>query len=199
MKEQLQRLVFLVMVVLTGTSGFSKYASSSDFNGDNGNGVVIIDGVRQRPTYTPQGFETNQEFYMLNVGSGKFFTQGNNWMTQASVGNEGRLVKFQSYGDNDYTMLCFSWRDSNDQGGYMERAWRNVFFDSETALFVDRASQSNYYFSVENSGETFRISTSQYNPTFSQYAGTGVYVGLPKNASSTRLSPLWASRAFGTI
>lgn len=189
MKEQLQRLVFLVMVVLTGTSGFSKYASSSDFNGDNGNGVAIIDGVRQRPTYTPQGFETNQEFYMLNVGSGKFFTQGNNWMTQASVGNEGRLVKFQSYGDNDYTMLCFSWRDSNDQGGYMERAWRNVFFDSETALFVDRASQSNYYFSVENSGETFRISTSLYNPTFSQYAGTGVYVGLPKNASSTRLSP----------
>ena len=165
--------------------------NSEDSNPDEGNenGVVIIDGVRQRPSYATQGFVSGEELYMLNVGSGQFFTQGNNWMTQASVGSEGRLVKFQSDGDYDYTMLCYCWRSSNDPGGYLSEGWRNVFFDSETALFVDRADQENYFFSVEDNGKTFRISTSQKNPSFSNYAGTGVYVGLPKNFSGTILSP----------
>ena len=141
--------------------------------------ATIVDGERQKPTFPTQGFVADQEVYMLNVGSGLFFTQGNAWGTQASVGSDPRLVKFQTNSASDYTMLCYN----------MNTSWRNVFFDSETALFVDRNSQANYFFAVEDNGNTFRISTSQNNPTFVDYYGAGLYVGLMKNSSSTALSP----------
>lgn len=146
--------------------------------------ATIVDGERQKPTFTTQGFVANQEVYMLNVGSGQFFTQGNDWQTQASVGTEPRLVKFVPNSATDYTMLCYCWRNND-----LAEDWRNVFFDSETALFVDRRNQANYFFAVEENGETFRISTSANNPTFSDYAGAGLYVGLPKGSTSTALSP----------
>ena len=151
--------------------------------------AAIVDGERQKPSFPTQGFVADQEVYMLNVGSGQFFTQGNAWTTQASLGSEPRLVKFQPNSAYDYTMLCYCWRSNDDQGGYMAEAWRNVFFDSETQMFVDRASQANYFFAVEEGDGTFRISTSQNNPTFGDYYGAGLYVGLPKNSTGTALSP----------
>ena len=151
--------------------------------------ATIVDGVRQKPSYQTTGFAVDTEAYLYNVGAGQFFTQGNNWATQASIGDEPRLVSFASNSASDYTLECYCWRNSDQQGGYMAAGWRNVFFDSETALFVDRGSQSNYYFSVENNGGTFRIYTSINNPTFGDYAGAGLYVGLLKNSNSTVLSP----------
>jgi len=148
----------------------------------------IVNGVRQRPEPQTTAFVADQEFYMYNVGSGTFFTQGNSWMTQASVGSTPRKVKFQLDG-NDYTMLCYCWRGSGDPGGKMSEDWRNVFFDSETALFVDRYQQANYFFAIEDNGATYRLSTGSKNPTFSDYYGSGLYVGLKKNSSETVLSP----------
>jgi hypothetical protein len=151
--------------------------------------ATIVDGVRQKPTYETTGFATDQEVYLYNVGAEKFFTQGNSWATQASIGDEGRKVKF-ALNNGAYTMQCYCWRDANQQGGTMSAAWRNVFFDSETSLFVDRNKQSDYFFAVEqNDNGTFRLSTSSSNPTFADYAGAGLYVGLKKNSSSTVLSP----------
>ena len=146
--------------------------------------ATIVDGVRQKPTYTTQGFVTNQEVYMLNVGSGQFFTQGNSWQTQASVGTEPRLVKFVPNSATDYTMLCYCSRNNDLAAG-----WRNVFFDSETALFVDRNNQANYFFAVEDNGSTFRLGPSNNDPQFVDYVGAGLYVGLPKSGTTTALSP----------
>ena len=151
--------------------------------------ATIVDGVRQRPTYETSGFVVDQEVYLMNVGAGQFFTQGNSWGTQASVGTEGRLVKFTQNSATDYQMLCYCWRTASEPGGYMAEDWRNVFFDSETELFVDRNNQANYYFAVEDNGSTFRLSTSANNPTYGDYADAGLYVGLTKNSSSTALSP----------
>lgn len=146
--------------------------------------ATIVDGVRQKPDYQTSSFAANQEVYMLNVGSGQFFTQGNTWGTQASVGAEGLKVKFAPNGDYDYTMLCYCYKWNEGD------AWRNVFFDSETELYVDRKSQPNYFFAVEeNQNGTFRISTSNKNPTFGDYAGGGLYMGLKKNSGNTALFP----------
>ena len=154
---------------------------------------TIVDGVRQRPSFedTTTGFAEGTEAYLYNVGAGQFFTQGNAWGTQASVGDEGRKVRFTLSGNGDYVMQDYCWRAEEQPGGYMAADWRYVFFDSETALFVDRmsANQANYYFAVEDNGTTFRLSTSSHNPTFGDYAGAGLYVGLTKNSSSTILSP----------
>jgi len=142
--------------------------------------ATIVDGVRQKPTYETTGFVLDQEMYMYNVGAGMFFTEGNSWGTQASVGETGLVVKFTesngAYLFNDYSKA--------------KNAWKLVFFDSETALFVDRNNQTDYYFAVDENGDgTFRISTASKNPTFVDYAGSGLYVGLMKNSSNTALSP----------
>ena len=140
--------------------------------------ATIVDGVRQKPTYETTGFVTDTEMYLYNVGAGQFFTQGNSWGTQASVGETGLPVRFTSTGNGDYYL-----QDKTNG------SWYYTFFDSETALFVDRNNQANYYFSIEDNGSTFRLSTSSRNPTFGDYAGAGLYVGLTKNSSSTALQP----------
>lgn len=140
--------------------------------------ATIVDGVRQKPTYETTGFVTDTEMYLYNVGAGQFFTQGNLWGTQASVGETGLPVRFTSTGNGDYYL-----QDKTNG------SWYYTFFDSETALFVDRNNQANYYFSIEDNGSTFRLSTSSRNPTFGDYAGAGLYVGLTKNSSSTALQP----------
>ena len=122
---------------------------------------------------------------MLNVGSGLFFTQGNAYNTQASVGTDPRLVKFQANSATDYVFLDYG----APYGSTVPSKWFNVFFDSETALYIDRNGQANYFFAVEDNGETFRISTSANNPTFGDYADAGLYVGVPKSGNTTALSP----------
>ena len=142
--------------------------------------ATIVDGVRQRPTYETTGFVTDTEMYLYNIGAGQFFTEGNAWGTQASVGETGLLVKITGSEDN-YFLYDFSIVKGN--------RWMQTFFDTETALYVDLNNQANYYFDIEDNGNTFRISTSSKNPTFGDYAGAGLYVGLKKNSSSTALSP----------
>ena len=140
---------------------------------------AIVDGARQKPTYETPGFVTDTEVYLYNVGARQFFTEGNKWGTQASVGETGLLVKF-TVSDGAYLLNDFS---------IVKDAWKITFFGSETSLFVDRNNQSNYFFDVEDNGSTFRLSTSSQNPTFGDYAGAGLYVGLKKTGGSTALSP----------
>ena len=154
--------------------------------------ATIVDGVRQKPTYTTTGFSAElvgQEVYLYNVKAQVFFTQGNNWGTQASVGTEGRKMRFQARDNGGYIVQQYCWRTAEQQGGYMSAAWRDVFFDSENSLFVDRNNQANYYFDVTANGSTFRLSASSENPTFGDYANAGLYVGLKTNSASTVLSP----------
>lgn len=141
--------------------------------------ATIVDGVRQEPTYETSGFVTGVEGYLYNIGAGQFWTEGNAWGTQASVGSTGLLMRFSGSTDN-YLLQNYSLTRSG---------WYYAFFDSETALFVDRNQQANYFFAVENRGSTFRLYTSPNNPTYGDYAGADLYVGLVKNSSSTALSP----------
>lgn len=142
--------------------------------------ATIVDGVRQKPTYETMGFVTDTEVYLYNVGAAQFFTQGNSWGTQASVGEEGRLIKFVTNSASDYTMQCYCWRDENQQGGYMAADWRYVFYDSETQMFVDRNNQANYFYTVvQNVDGTIRISSSSNDPDYDLYSGT-MFMGVPK-------------------
>ncbi|MBP3213396.1 MAG: hypothetical protein J6M19_00935 [Bacteroidaceae bacterium] len=142
--------------------------------------ATIVDGVRQKPTYEYEttGFVTDTEVYLYNVGSGLFFTNGNAFGTQASVGETPLLVRFTETGGGDYFFQ-----------DYFRNGWMYTFFQSETTMYVDRAEQANYFFAVEDNGSTFRLSTSSRNPSFSDYAGAGLYVGVMKNSASTALTP----------
>ena len=73
--------------------------------------ATIVDGVRQKPEVPKSGFAANTEAYLYNVGSGLYFTEGNSWGTQASVGETGLVIKFTTtatngvYLFNDYSIV----------------------------------------------------------------------------------------------
>ena len=161
--------------------------------------AAIVDGVRQKPTPQTTAFVAeNTVVYLYNVNAKAFFTQGNNWATQASIGDEGRKMRFNAYAaaEGTYTLQQYNWRNASDPGGAFSESWRNVFFDSATALFCDRGSQANYGFAVElGEGNNFLLRAasveSGINPTLNSEEYPNKYVGLDvtDNAANTALSP----------
>ena len=117
--------------------------------------ATIVDGVRQKPAPAQtQGFEASEStdtyFYLYNVDAKAFFTEGNAWGTQVSIGDKGLKVAFTVDGNYDLTYLF------NDFS-LAKNAWKLTFFDSENSMFVDLGSQANYRWGVEDNGATFRL------------------------------------------
>lgn len=117
--------------------------------------AAIVDGVRVKPTPSAtQGFvvseSTDTYFYLYNVDAQAFFTEGNAWGTQVSLGSTGLKAAFTPDGTYDLTYLF------NDFS-IAKNAWKLVFFDNENQMFVDLGSQANYRWGVEDNGETFRL------------------------------------------
>lgn len=148
-------------------------------------GVVIVNGERQQPQPVTTTFVTDSEMYLYNVGANAFFTEGNSWGTQASVGNQGLQVRFGDAGSGAYLFEDFS---------LSKNGWYKVFFDSDTALFVDQAQswQTNYYWEIEDNGDgTFRLLAASNNPTLNKDSYPDMYVGLDtsNDTTNTALSP----------
>ncbi|UPS44352.1 hypothetical protein M1D30_12425 [Prevotella sp. E15-22] len=117
--------------------------------------ATIVDGVRQKPAPAQtQGFEasetTDTYFYLYNVDAKAFFTEGNAWGTQVSIGDKGLKVAFTVDGNYDLTYLF------NDFS-LAKNAWKLTFFDNENSMFVDLGNQANYRWGVEDNGATFRL------------------------------------------
>ena len=168
-----------------------------------GSGVAkaeIKDGVRQQPKPAKTlAFQADTEYYLYNVGADQFFTQGNAWGTQASTGYSGLKVKFiKSVTDGtEWDGKTYLFTD------YRNNGWFYVFFDSETAMFVDLGGQTdkNTGWEVEEgANNTFRLSASSVVPTkipdkSQTFTGgltkiEGQYVGLDLSGSATTaLSP----------
>lgn len=158
--------------------------------------AAIVDGVRQKPVPTTQGFvasaDTTQNFYLYNVDAKAFFSEGNAWGTQASVAEQGLKVAFTKYSEEApegiYILNDFS---------LAKKAWKQVFFDSETAMFVDRGSQANYAWSIEAGEGTFRMyaaGDATINPTLTAgpegvYPNSYVGLDVTENPANTALSP----------
>ena len=168
--------------------------------------AAIVDGVRQKPEPTPTqawvlSTDTTTNYYLYNVGAKAFFTEGNAWGTQASVGNAGLKVAFTVPTENDVPETVNV--PGIPEGVYLlndyslaKKAWKLVFFDSETAMFVDRGSQANFGWGVTPIPATnnFRIhaaAPSDISPSLNSEAYPNVYVGLDvtENAGNTALSP----------
>ena len=150
----------------------------------------VVNGVRVKPVPASQGFVASETidtyYYLYNTSAKMFFVEGNAWGTQASVGETGLKVAFTAYeGGEAYIFNDFS----NAKNG-----WREVFFDSETQMYVDRNGQSNYGWAVEKNGDTFRLHASDdpiINPSLNWSTYPNMYVGLDVTASATNtaLSP----------
>ena len=67
-------------------------------------------------------------YYLYNVGAGAFFTEGNAWGTQASIGKTGLKVAISKYTINDV------WDEKTvfiNDFSLNKNSWKLLFIDSE--------------------------------------------------------------------
>ena len=132
-----------------------------------------------------EGAESTDTLYLYNTGAQAYFMEGNDWGTRASISTWGLKVYFQKFLDtpedgeegaqtvwDGKTYLIFDY-------SLAKNAWKNLFIDSETALYVDLGSQANFYFSVQDNGNgTFRIYGSDKNPKFNPTGYPNSFLGV---------------------
>jgi len=100
-------------------------------------------------------------FYLYNRDAAAFFTDGNAWGTQASIGIPGIPVYFTQESNGSYLIHDVP----RQKGG----AWMLLFFDNESAMYVDRGTQANYFWDVVDMGDnTYRLRGGAANPTYNE-------------------------------
>ena len=152
--------------------------------------MAAVAEVREKPAFPKtQGFvaseSTDQYYYLFNVDAQAFFTEGNAWGTQVSLGATGLKVAFVPEGDyyllNDFSIA------KND--------WKLAFFDNENQMYVDLGSQANYRWGVEVNDATFRLYAAGEdagNPGWGDDKPAyreGMYMGWVKGSGSTACVP----------
>ena len=109
--------------------------------------------------------------YLYNVGTRMFLTQGNAYGTQASVAEEGLMIKVEKFlteqisETNDtsyvwdgktYTILCFR---------PVQQKWYYVFIDDAGGCYMDKGSQGDYFWELTAQEDgTFRFGCAAANP-----------------------------------
>ncbi len=107
--------------------------------------------------------------YLYNVGAKRFYTEGNAYGTQGSVGDEGLKCKFVNR--NGSVVLT----DST----VAKRAWRTAFVTTNDALFVDAETATECHWNVvKGEGKTFKLMPATPNAVYNQENYPGAMLGL---------------------
>ncbi len=135
-------------------------------------------------------------YYLYNKDAKMFFTEGNSWGTQASIGKEGLKVFISPYVASEEEEENPVWDGKTyifNDFSVAKNAWKQVFIDSETASYVDRGSQPNYYWQIEKGADnTYRLYGADLNPIYNRdnYGETYFGVDLSSDATSTVITPI---------
>ena len=130
----------------------------------------------------PAEFELGSYYVIYNVGAQQFFTEGNAWGTQASLGDGANLSYFSLPNGKTLADAALLFNDFSP----VKNAWKLVFFDSATQMYVDLGSQANYYWQVvpvEGKDKTYYLQASPSNPNYNPNSYTG-YVGVAEDAAA---------------
>ena len=130
----------------------------------------------------PAEFVLGNYYVLYNVGAKQFFTEGNSWGTQMSLGDGANLSYFSLPAGKtieDAALLFNNYSAAKS-------SWKLAFFDSATAMFVDLGSQANYYWQVipaEGKEKTYHLQASPLNPNYNPTNNAG-FVGAKKDAAA---------------
>lgn len=133
------------------------------------NGIMLFAQGWQKPQLVTTEFATGQECYLFNVGAGRFYTEGNSYGTQASVGDEGLKCKFVKNGDvvklTNYSLA--------------KNGWRTAYITTNGAIFVDAESHTECWWKVVNNSDgTFKLMMSAPNTVYNQENYPEAMMGL---------------------
>ena len=136
----------------------------------------------QKPAITAgqwQQMVPGDTVYFYNTQSQLFLTEGNEWGTHASVGEEGLLFTVEKYiaegaewDNKTYLIKDYS---------LAKASWKTMFIDNDMGdIYVDLGSQANYYWEFETvNDKMFRFFGADMNPQWNHAYEffTGGYVG----------------------
>lgn len=119
---------------------------------------------------------TYHYYYLYNKDAQAFFTEGNAWGTQASIGAPALKVYFSKYlVDGAWDGKTYLINDSS----IIKSSWKQLFIDSESNMFVDHASQTNYMWEIIDQGDNvYRIVGADANPEFAKSSYENSYMGF---------------------
>ena len=127
------------------------------------------DGIWKKPQPNISDYAVGQECYLYNVGAARFYTEGNSYGTQASIGETGLKVKFVQNGD---AVKITNYSEA-------KKAWRTMFVTTNGAMYVDGdgTADSNWKM-VPGSNKTFKLMISTPNASYNQENYPGAMMGL---------------------
>ena len=148
------------------------------------------DGIWKKPQATISDYVVGQECYLYNVGAARFYTEGNSYGTQASIGETGLKVKFVQNGS---AVKITNYSEA-------KQAWRTMFITTNGAMYVDGdgSADSNWHLTPnpsptgEGNDKTFKLMMSAPNQSYNQdnYPGAMMGLDLFEYALQTRLAAL---------
>ena len=115
-------------------------------------GMAMFAGTWEKPVITADmyiPFIPGDSVYIYNTKSNLFLTEGNNWGTHASVGDAGLLFTIEKYMQADeWDGKTYLIKDLS----IAKNSWKEMFIDNGSDVYVDRGSQANYYWQVQDFG-----------------------------------------------
>lgn len=135
------------------------------------------DGIWKKPQATTSDYVVGQECYLYNVGAARFYTEGNSFGTQASIGETGLRVKFVQNG-NAVKITNYS---------EAKKDWRTMFVTTNGAMYVDgeTVNECNWLM-VPGKDKTFKLMISEPNESYNQVNYPGAMMGLDLFESDLR-------------
>lgn len=135
------------------------------------------DGVWQKPQAVISDYVAGQECYLYNVGARRFYTEGNGFGTQASIGETGLKVKFVQNGD---VVKITNYSEA-------KKAWRTMFITTNGAMYVDGdGSGENNWKMVPGNDKSFKLMMAAPNSSYNQDNYPGAMMGLDLFESDLR-------------
>ena len=141
------------------------------------------DAIWKKPQVTISTLDAGQECYLYNVEAKRFYTEGNAYGTQASVGDTGLKVKFVQNGD---AVKLTNYSEA-------AKAWRTMFVTTNGAMFTDGESVTECNWQVvKGAGDTFKLMITSPNESYHQASYPGAMMGLDlfENDLHTNLAAL---------
>ena len=127
-------------------------------------------------------------YYLYNKDAQAFFSEGNAWGTQASIGAPALKVYFSKYlVDDAWDGKTYLINDSS----LTKKRWMKLFINSETQMYVDLGTQTNYMFEIEDQGNNvYRIVGADVNPDFSKSSYPSCYIGFDQYDGAAYNGPI---------
>ena len=162
--------------------------------------ALLVGGICSQSAYADEWvkpvpeatqFQYEDTLYLYNVGAKGFFSdEGGAYDTQAMVTDKGIKMYVQKYIDPTLTPPDSVWDGSTLviwDYATKHQGWYNLFINDTEVLYVDRASQLNWFFELEDRGDNiWRIYGGEKNPSLSQKEWGG-YLGVDLTGSESNV------------